>query len=129
MASTYDFNITQGEEFSVTFDVKNAGGTPYNLSGDSGYKVSGIAKFRYGDTGALINLDPSGVDGFLDSGRFKVNLSAFQTQQLPICQGMYGLEIYSGSGNATTLVEKVVKGKFSVFPEVVSAGVTSFLVE
>tara|TARA_R110000824_G_scaffold136625_3_gene300274 strand:+ start:2123 stop:2509 length:387 start_codon:yes stop_codon:yes gene_type:complete len=127
MASTYDFNVTQGQEFAVTIDVKDSGGTPYNLSGDNGYKASGIAKYRYGSSGALINLSPSGVEGFLDSGRLQVTLYASQTQQLPICQGRYGIEIYSGSG-ATVFVEKVIKGKFSVFPEVITAGTNSFMV-
>jgi hypothetical protein len=122
MATTYDFNLTQGAEFSTTFQVSNAGGTPYNLSGDNGYKLSGVAKVRYGDSGALINLSPSGVSGFLESGRFKVTLYASQTQDLPVCQGVYGIEIYSGSG-AEQFVEKAVNGKFSVFPEITNAGV------
>ena len=102
MATTYDFKLTQGAEFCVTFEVKNDGGTPYNLS--------------------LINLNPSGVEGFLDSGRFKVTLYASQTQELPVCQGVYGIEIYSGSG-VEQFVEKVVNGKFEVCPEVTNAGV------
>ena len=122
MATTYDFNLTQGAEFCVTFEVKNDGGTPYNLSGDNGYKLSDVAKARYGDSGALINLNPSGVEGFLDSGRFKVTLYASQTQELPVCQGVYGIEIYSGSG-VEQFVEKVVNGKFEVCPEVTNAGV------
>jgi len=117
MASTYNFNITQGSQFSVTFDVANAGGTPYNLSGDNGYKVSGVAKVNYGDTGILINLKPSGVSGFLDSGRFQILLYASQTQDLPICQGVYGVEVYSGSGIGQ-FVEKAVEGRFNVYPEV-----------
>tara|TARA_Y100000114_G_scaffold154517_1_gene176716 strand:+ start:592 stop:978 length:387 start_codon:yes stop_codon:yes gene_type:complete len=127
MASTYDFNVTQGQEFSVTLDVKDNGGNPYNLSGDNGYKVSGVAKYRYGSSGALINLSPSGVEGFLDSGRFKVTLFASQTQELPVCQGRYGIEIYSGSGSST-FVEKVINGKFNVFPEIITAGTNSYTV-
>ncbi len=123
MATTYDFNITQGAESCTTFEVKNSGGTPYNLSGDNGYKLSGVAKVRYGDSNALINLSPSGVEGFLDSGRFKVTLYASQTQNLPVCQGVYGIEIYSGSG-VDQFVEKAVNGKFNVCPEVTSAGVS-----
>ncbi len=123
MATTYDFNITQGAEFSTTFEVKNAGGTPYNLSGDNGYKLSGVAKVSYGASNALIDLNPSGVDGFLTSGRFNVTLYASQTQDLPVCQGVYGIEIYSGSG-VEQFVEKAVNGKFNVFPEVTNAGVS-----
>ncbi len=114
MASTYDFNITQGSEFSVTFNVTNESGTPYDLNV---YGVSGIAKHRYGDTTTLINLNPSGVLGFLDSGRFEVKLYASETQALPVCQGVYGIEIFSGQG-VGQFVDKAVKGKFNVHPEV-----------
>jgi len=127
MATTYDFNVTQGQEFSVTLDVQDNGGTPYNLSGDNGYKVSGIAKYRYSSSGALIDLSPSGVEGFLDSGRFRITLPGAKTQQLPVCQGVYGIEVYSGSG-ANAWVEKVINGKFNVFPEVITAGTNSFMV-
>ena len=122
MATTYDFNVTQGALFQTVFEVKTAGGEPYNLSGDNAYKLSGVAKVRYGDSGALIDLKPSGVSGFLESGRFEVTLYASQTQKLPVCQGVYGIEVYSGSG-VDQFVEKAVDGKFNVFPEGTNAGV------
>lgn len=124
MATTYDFNITQGAEFNTTFDVKNNAGNPYNLSGVNGYQLSGVAKVRYGDTSALVDLNPTPVDGFLDSGRFNVTLLASQTQAFPVCQGVYGIEIYSGDGTGQ-FVDKVVNGKFIVSPEITTAGAVS----
>ena len=123
MATTYDFQITQGAEFNTTFEVKNNSGTPYNLSGAAGYKLSGVAKLRYSDTNALVDLNPTPVSGFETSGRFNVTILASTTQTFPVSEGLYGIEIYSGDGTGQ-FVEKVVKGKFVVSPEVTSAGVT-----
>ena len=121
MASTYNFNVTQGSEFFVRFQVKDSGDSPYVLSdpyeGTTGYGVSGIAKHRYGETGLLIDLKPSGVSGLAQSGYFDVKLYAAQTQDLPIVQGVYGIEIYSGTGPGQ-FVDKAVKGQFNIYPEV-----------
>ena len=121
MASTYHFNVTQGSEFFVRFQVKGTGGNPYYLSdpylGTTGYGISGVAKYRYGDTGILMNLKPSGVSGLAQSGYFDIKLYAAQTQTLPIIQGAYGIEIYSGTGPGQ-FVDKAVKGNFTVYPEI-----------
>lgn len=125
MASTYHFNVTQGSEFFVRFQVVGTGGSPYYLSDPyldtTGYQMSGVAKYRYGDTGIMINLKPSGVSGLAESGYFDIKLYAHQTQDLPVMEGVYGIEIYSGSG-AGQFVDKAVKGKFNVFPEITRGG-------
>jgi len=127
MASTYHFNVTQGSEFFVRFQVKGTGGNPYYLSdpylGTTGYEVSGVAKYRYGDTGIMMNLKPSGVSGLAQSGYFDIKLYASQTQNLPVMEGVYGIEIYSGAG-VGQFVDKAVKGKFNVYPEVTKGGYT-----
>ena len=69
---------------------------------------------------ALVDLNPP-VDGFLDSGRFNVTLFASQTQAFPVCQGVYGIEIYSGDGTGQ-FVDKVVNGKFMFHQKLLRQG-------
>ena len=110
MATSYDFNITQGSEFYVRLSAKNDDSTPFVLSG---YGARGSLKWRYSDTGVLIDLTPSVVSGYLDSGWIDIKLTADQTSGLPIVDGVYDLEIYSG-----TYVKRLIYGKGSIYPEV-----------
>ena len=114
MASTYDFTVTRGSEFEVRLQLKNEDGSIINLSG---YNARGSLKHRYSDTSTLLDLSPtivSGTDGaYYPSGYIDVKLLASQTSGLPIMQGVYDLEIYTG-----TYAQKPVKGFFNILPEV-----------
>ena len=116
MATSYDLNITRGSDFSVRLSVKDSAGAAYNLSG---YSTSGVAKYRYSSSEALVNLSPviiSGVSGAsYSSGIIDINVSGTATTGVPIIQGVYDIEIYSGSYH-----EKVIQGKINVLPEVTS---------
>lgn len=116
MATSYDLNITRGSDFSVRLNVKDSSGGAYNLSG---YSVSGVAKYRYSSANPLLNLSPeivSGTNGSLyASGIIDVKVSGTSTTGTPIVQGVYDIEIYSG-----TYHEKVIRGKINVLPEVTS---------
>ncbi len=108
-SNTYDFCITQGSSFSLQLNARNSDNSYINLSG---YSASGQVRFRYSDTGVLVNLapliHPSYISGLLD-----INLTAAQTSLLPVTLGRYDLEIYSG-----TYVCKLLQGKVSIFGEV-----------
>ena len=51
MATSYNFNVLQGSELDVRLNVKDENSAAINLSG---FKVRGVVKHRYGDTGALL---------------------------------------------------------------------------
>ena len=110
MAKSYDLNLTRGSDFSVRITVKDTGGDPFNLSG---YTTTGVAKFRYGSSGALLNLGASIRTGFEASGHIDLSVTANNLTGIPVTQGVYDIEIYSG-----TYHEKVIKGYVNVFPEV-----------
>ena len=116
MATSYDLNITRGSDFSVRLNVKDASGSAYNLSG---YSASGVAKYRYSSMEPLIDLSPvivSGSNGAsYASGMIDINVSGTNTTGVPIVQGVYDVEIYSGSYH-----EKVIRGKINILPEVTS---------
>jgi|TARA_R100000005_G_scaffold96478_1_gene83721 hypothetical protein len=110
MATSYNLNITQGSEFYVRFQAKDADGDPINLSG---YSMSGVVKRRYSDTGIIVSLAPSGVTPTgITGGFFDVKLLASQTSGLPIIRGVYDIE-YSQDNFA----DKLVKGDVFIYPE------------
>jgi len=114
MASTYDFTFTRGSEFEIRLQLKNENGSVINLSG---YNTRGSLKHRYSDAGTLLDLSPtiiSGSNGSLySSGYIDIKMLASQTSGLPIVQGVYDVEIYSG-----TYAQKPVKGFINILPEV-----------
>ena len=79
MATSYDFTVTQGSELDVQLKVTDENGVALNLSG---FDVRGSVKYKYGDTGSLIDLDPviaTGTDGDgYASGLIDVFLSGYK---------------------------------------------------
>lgn len=118
MATSYDLNLTRGSDFAVRLTVKDTLGNLYNLSG---YTTTGLAKFRYGASGSLLNLNASVRSGFEASGHIDLSVTASQMTGIPVTQGVYDVEIYSG-----TYHEKVIQGYVNVFPEVTRPSTTNF---
>ena len=114
MATSYDLNVTRGSNFSVRLSVKDEAGASYDLSG---YSASGSAKCKYSSSGNLIELNPVIVSGYggtaYESGLIDIVISGDMTTGLPIIQGVYDVEIYSG-----TLHQKVINGFINIYPEV-----------
>jgi hypothetical protein len=122
MDSSYNFSIKQGSEFNVRLTITELS-VPVNLSG---FLVRSNVKFRYGDTGALIDLKPtivSGTEGALyPSGYVDIYLSGSETAALPVAEAVYDLERYvTGSEGDETAVVKMLAGKFTINPEVTSS--------
>ena len=126
MATTYDIEVTQGSELDLRLNVKNDAGVALTLEG---YKLRGIVKHRYGDTGAYIDLKSkvftdSSVTPEITaaSGLVDIFLSGVQTSGLAIGVHRYDLERYNEEEiNGVTTepsVFKLMKGKFVVTPEV-----------
>jgi hypothetical protein len=109
MATSYDLNITQGSEFFVRLTAKDNSGDAIDLSS---YGLSGVVKHRYSDSNILLDLRPSGVTNFLSSGYIDVLIRGADTKTLPVVQGVYDIELYSGA-----YVDKLVQGNFNVYPE------------
>lgn len=109
MADTYNISIDQGSSITLRATAKDNAGTPINLSG---YTASGYVRFRYSDTGILLNLQPTIVDSPA-SGIVQFILSGSQTNTLPTTQAIYDLEIYGPSGYTL----KLLKGYFEVGPQ------------
>ena len=110
MATNYTLNITQGSDFSIRLTTKDDNGDAIDLTS---YSVSGHAKYKYSDTTPLLNLSPSKVGGFFESGYIDIQVDAEDSKSLPVVQGIYDVEIYSGSYH-----QKVIEGKINIYPEV-----------
>jgi len=123
MATSYDFTVYQGSELDVQLSVTDEAGSALNLSG---FDVRGSVKYRYGDTSALLDLNPvvaSGTngDGYV-SGLVDVFISGAQTKTLPVTEAVYDIErFHSGLGSASPSVIKLLNGKFEIYPEVTTA--------
>ena len=122
MAESYNFSIKQGSEFNVRLTITELS-VPVNLSG---YDVRSNVKFRYGDTGSLIDLKPTVVSGTegasYASGFVDIYLSGSETAALPVAEAVYDLERYvTGSEGDETAVIKMLGGKFSIDPEVTTS--------
>lgn len=123
MATVYNFDASQGSELSVRLNVKDESGGALDLSG---YQTRGVVKYRYSNTGILINLEPTVAagtngDGWI-SGLIDIYLTGTQTENLPIGQFVYDIERYAtGAGGVPVTngaVLKLLKGDFNVYPEV-----------
>ena len=119
MASSYNFSVPQGSELSTRLTITNDD-SPVNLSG---FNVRGVVKHKYGDTGSLVDLNPtivSGTTGSLyASGFVDIYLSGSQTAALPVAEAKYDIERYvTGSEGQETAVVKMLNGKFTINPEV-----------
>lgn len=112
MATNYNLNLTQGSDFDIRLAAKDENGSPIDLTA---YSVSGHAKYRYSDSSTLLDLSPSRVDGYYASGYIDINIPASTSKALPVVQGVYDVEIYSGNYH-----QKVVHGRINIFPEVTS---------
>jgi|TARA_R100000700_G_C3172985_1_gene147461 hypothetical protein len=119
MASSYNFSVTQGSELSTRLTITNDD-SPVNLSG---FNVRGVVKHKYGDTGSLVDLNPTIVTGttgsLYASGFVDIYLSGSQTAALPVAEAKYDIERYvTGSEGQETAVVKMLNGKFTINPEV-----------
>ena len=120
MATVYNFSATQGSQLSVRLNVKDASGNAIDLSG---YGARGVVKYRYSSDNYLVDLDPTIVAGTTgsayQSGLIDVYLSGATTSGMPIGDFVYDIEKYpSGASNTEGAVDKILAGRFLVYPQV-----------
>lgn len=112
MASYYNITGYQGDYIQLTLNIQDSSGIAINLSG---YEVRGQVRASYGSTGVLLNLNPTITNDL--SGIVAVSIDSDISEDLPVGEHVYDIERYP-SGIATGNSIKLLKGKFSILPEV-----------
>lgn len=108
MADSYDIDVLQGTTLDLNLTLKDASGIAINLSG---YSVIGEVKWRYGETGILVNLNPTILSAA--SGQISIILPASGTTTYPV--GIFNYNIFIRSGVLNT---NILNGHFNVTPTV-----------
>ena len=112
MATYYNITGYQGDYLQLTLNVKDSNGSALNLSG---YEVRGQVRSSYGSTGVLLDLNPIVTSNV--SGTIAININSYISQDLPVSDHVYDIERYP-SGIPTGNTIKLMRGKFSILPEV-----------
>ena len=110
MATKYDLEVTQGTRYYARLGALNDDGSVINLNG---YSLSGQCRHGYGSTGKLLDLSLTKAVGYEASGFFDLEITAAQSAALPIIEGIYDIEIHSGSFSS-----RLIYGYVNVHPEV-----------
>jgi hypothetical protein len=112
MATFYNITGYQGDYIQLTLNLKDSNGTALNLSG---YEVRGQVRSNYGATGVLLDLNPTITNS--TSGTIAININSYISQDIPVSEHIYDIERYP-SGIVTGNSIKLMRGKFSILPEV-----------
>ena len=112
MATSYNITGYQGDYIQLTLNLKDSNGSALNLNG---YGVRGQVRSSYGATGVLLDLNPTITN--LLSGIMTINIDSYISADLPVSDHIYDIERYP-SGVLTGNSIKLIRGKFSILPEV-----------
>ena len=108
---TFDLDIYKGETFSLSLNLKDADSVPVDLTD---YAVSGYLKFKYSDSGKLVDLNVQKVLPYA-SGDVSLFIPSTGTEVLPVTLGVYDIELYHTGQSTTT---KILNGRARIHPEV-----------
>lgn len=114
MVSPGILNLTlpQGGTWEVSLTYKASNGTPVNLSG---YTARMQVRSSYSSPTAVLSLtDTAGITLGGADGTVQIAVSATTSATIEAAQYVYDLEVVSGGGTVTRLVQ----GTFTVTPEV-----------
>tara|TARA_B100001123_G_C15273729_1_gene1011313 strand:+ start:887 stop:1246 length:360 start_codon:yes stop_codon:yes gene_type:complete len=109
-----DLNVTQGSSFNIRISCLDDNNNAVDLTN---YGIRGVVKQKYSDTDIILNLNPIIHDA--TGGLVDILLTPNQTNNLPVTIGVYDIEKYDLSG--TGYVEKIVRGKLIISPQVTSS--------
>lgn len=112
MANIYNIFGYQGDKIELILNLKDQNGFQINLSG---YQIRGQVKEFYSSTGILVDLNPQIIN--LESGVVSFSISSNISKNIPIGEHLYDIEKYP-SGNVNGDSVKIIRGKFSILPEV-----------
>lgn len=119
-AGRYSITIEQGATFELVATYKNSSGTPVDLTS---YGARMQIRSTHDSNVTLVSLtttldsDGSGITITPSSGSLYIRLSAASSSALNFSQGVYDLEIYSGSGN-TEYVTRILEGNVKLYKQV-----------
>ena len=113
MADTYQLEINQGADLEISFILNDENGTPINLTG-----YTARMQLRTSYNSATVEMELTTANGRIVItpllGKIALNAPASITTNLIAQQYVYDLEMVSGSGYVT----RVVQGDVIVSPEV-----------
>jgi hypothetical protein len=115
-AGEYDFSVNQGASVLQTMTWKDSGGSPVDIGG---YTIRMQVRKHVDDEDTLLDMDNAAKGGLAivgdgSAGQYTVTVSATDTADLPVGTWVYDLEMESGAGFVTRLLE----GDFAVKAEV-----------
>ena len=113
-AGKYSFTIEQGATFTRTFKYKDADGNPFDLDG---YTVrmqirtshSSLAPIDTFDNGGEGGFDLTAAAGASEKNIITLTISAAQTAAFTFDQALYDIELESGGGVVTRLLQGKIK--------------------
>jgi hypothetical protein len=108
MSSTYNISAVQGSTLLLSLTANDSNGSPIDLNG---YSARGYVKYRYSDTGSLLDLSPVVTPPY-GSGIITLSGNSVALANMPVGTFVYDLEVYAGD-----YVVKFLKGYFYLFPE------------
>ena len=113
LGNNFDITINQGATFELTITWKDSAGTAINLTG---YSARMQVRQKITDTAKLLDLSTGNGAITLGgaAGTISVVAPATSTDDITAKQGVYDLELESGSG----VVTRLVQGCVTISPEV-----------
>jgi len=112
MATYYNFTGYQGDYIQLSLNVVSSSGTPISFSG---YDVRGQVRATYGSSGVLLDLNPT--INLYSGNASSININSYISQDIPVGEFVYDIERFP-SGIPTGDSIKLIRGKFSILPEV-----------
>lgn len=105
MAQSYNYTIDQGADWFLSVQYNDSAGTPIDLAG-----YTAAMQFRpvSSNTTALNLTSSSGITITPATGTLAIRITAAQSAVLEATQFDYELEITSGSGVVTRLIQGLV---------------------
>lgn len=110
MAGSYNIVADQGATWNFNFTV-DTDGTPWNLTG---YSLAMMVKESTAVTTPYLDLPTDGTVTLNSSGQVSITVNATKMGSIPAGRWYYDLELTSGGGEVTRLLE----GRFIVNAQV-----------
>lgn len=112
MADNYQISIDQGATYSLALTYKDSNGTAINLTG---YTAAMQIRTSYDSSTTVVSLtSSSGIVITAATGLLTITITSIQTAALTPGTYVYDLEITSGSG----VVSRLIQGSVMVSAEV-----------
>jgi hypothetical protein len=118
MATSVNYDMDQGSDFSFVFTVKNDDGTAKNIQFD--YSINAQMRKHYTSSTA-VNFSTAKIDAGI-GGKVKVSLTASQTADIKPGVYFYDVELLGSSSHPDLEVrnttKRVQQGMITVYPEI-----------